>query len=305
MKAVFTNARIVRGGSIINGYAAISDGTVLEVGEGLPGVEYDSWTREDLEGAYLSPGFIDAHCHGGGGYDFLDGTVEAIVGAARAHMEHGTTSIAPTSLACADEDLFAFFENYKTAKKVTERMPNLMGIHLEGPFFSVEQAGAQPPHYLKNPTLEYAEDVLRRAEGNIIRWSMAPELPGAMEVGDWLSERGVMISIAHTDAEYPVIADAVQHGFTHMTHFYSGMGMLRRKNAFRVLGAVECGYLFDELNIEIIADGMHLPPELLKLILKCKPHDKISLVTDRMRGAGMPDGPSGLGNMMDGVPVIL
>ncbi len=305
MKAVFTNARIVRGGSIINGYAAISDGTVLEVGEGLPGGEYDSWTREDLEGAYLSPGFIDAHCHGGGGYDFLDGTVEAIVGAARAHMEHGTTSIAPTSLACADEDLFAFFENYKAAKKVTERMPNLIGIHLEGPFFSVEQAGAQPPHYLKNPTIEYAEDVLRRAEGNIIRWSMAPELPGAMEVGDWLSERGVMISIAHTDAEYPVIADAVQHGFTHMTHFYSGMGMLRRKNAFRVLGAVECGYLFDELNIEIIADGMHLPPELLKLILKCKPHEKISLVTDSMRGAGMPDGPSVLGNMKDGVPVML
>lgn len=305
MKTVFYNAKIIRGGSIISGHAAIADGLVFKVGEGLPGEEFKGWEQVDLKGDYLSPGFIDTHCHGGGGHDFLDGSVEAIVGAARAHMEHGTTTIAPTSLSCADEDLFAFFENYKKALLVTERMPNLMGIHLEGPFFSVEQAGAQPPHYLKNPTIEYAEEVLRRAEGNIIRWSMAPELPGAMETGDWLSEHGVMISIAHTDAEYPVISEAVQHGFTHMTHFYSGMGMLRRRNAFRVLGAVECGYLFDELNIEIIADGMHLPPELLKLILKCKPNDKITLVTDSMRGAGMPDGPSVLGNMKDGVPVML
>lgn len=306
MKTVLFNAKLVRSGEIIRGgYVAFADGVITAVGEGKPGSEYEGCEKVDLEGAYLSPGFIDAHCHGGGGYDFLDGTAEAIIGAARAHMAHGTTTIAPTSLSCADEDLFAFFDNYKKAKAVTENMPNLMGIHLEGPFFSVEQAGAQPPHYLKNPTIEYAKEVLRRADGDIIRWSMAPELPGAMETGDYLAERGVMISIAHTDAEYPVISEAVQHGFTHMTHFYSGMGMLRRKNAFRVLGAVECGYLFDELNIEIIADGMHLPPELLRLILKCKPHDKISLVTDSMRGAGMPDGPSVLGNMKDGVPVML
>lgn len=306
MKTVFYNAKIIRGAGILESrYVAVSDGLIYEVGEGAVSDKFSGWEQVDLKGAYLSPGFIDAHCHGGGGHDFLDGTVEAIVGAARAHMEHGTTTIAPTSLSCADEDLFAFFENYKKACLVTERMPNLMGIHLEGPFFSVEQAGAQPPHYLKNPTIEYAEEVLRRADGNIIRWSMAPELPGAMETGDWLAERGVMISIAHTDAEYPVIAEAVQHGFTHMTHFYSGMSQMRRRNAFRVLGAVECGYLFDELNIEIIADGMHLPPELLRLILKCKPHDKITLVTDSMRGAGMPDGPSVLGNMKDGVPVML
>lgn len=306
MKTVFYNAKLVKDRDVIdNAYVCVADGLITETGIGAAEDKTEGWIRRDLKGAYLSPGFIDAHCHGGGGYDFLDGSVEAIIGAARAHMEHGTTTIAPTSLSCADEDLFAFFDNYKEAKKETERMPNLMGIHLEGPFFSVEQAGAQPPHYLKNPSIEYAEKVLAKAGDDIIRWSMAPELPGAMETGDWLSRRGVLISIAHTDAEYPVIGEAVAHGFTHMTHFYSGMGMLRRRNAFRVLGAVECGYLFDELNIEIIADGMHLPPELLRLILKCKPHDKITLVTDSMRGAGMPDGPSVLGNMKDGVPVML
>lgn len=306
MKTLFYNANIIQGSHIIPfGYATVADGLILAVGEGMPCEGCQDFEKVDLQGAYLSPGFIDAHCHGGGGHDFLDGTVEAIVEAARAHMRHGTTTIAPTSLACADQDLFDFFENYKQAKSVTDNMPNLMGIHLEGPFFSKEQAGAQPEHYLKNPTIEYAEEVLRRAEGSILRWSMAPELPGAMETADYLKSRGILVSIAHTDAEYPVISQAVRHGFTHMTHFYSGMGMLRRKNAFRVLGAVECGYLFDELNIEIIADGMHLPPELLRLILKCKPHSKITLVTDSMRGACMPEGPSILGNQKDGVPVIL
>ena len=112
-------------------------------------------------------------------------------------------------------------------------------------------------------------------------------------------------SIGHTDAVYDDIVAAVQHGYTHMTHFYSGMSQMRRVNAFRVLGAVECGYLMDELHIELIADGMHLPPELLRLILKCKPNDKITLVTDSMRGAGMPEGPSILGSLQDGVPAIL
>ena len=180
-----------------------------------------------------------------------------------------------------------------------------MGMHLEGPHFSPAQAGAQPPAYLKNPSVEYAKKVLDAAEGSVIRWSIAPELDGALDTGDYLSERGVMLSIAHTDAMYEDIVKAVQHGYHHMTHFYSGMSQMKRVNAFRVLGAVECGYLMDDINIELIADGMHLPPELLTLILKLKPHDKITLVTDSMRGAGMPEGPSILGSLKDGLPVIL
>lgn len=113
------------------------------------------------------------------------------------------------------------------------------------------------------------------------------------------------MSIAHTDALYEDIKAAVEHGFTHMTHFYSGMSQMRRVNAVRMLGAVECGYLMDELDIELIGDGIHLPPELLKLILKCKPHEKITLVTDSMRGAGLPEGPSIIGSLKDGVPCIL
>lgn len=306
MRKLFRNAALITAGKEISGsWVAAENGIIVDLGTGDVPERFLSWDIFDVNGDYLCPGFIDNHCHGGGGHDFMDGTVEAILGAARAHMLHGTTTIAPTSLSSSDEELFAFIENYKQAAQVTENMPHLMGMHLEGPHFSPAQAGAQPPEYLKEPSVEFAKKVIDAGEGAIIRWSIAPELNGAMEVGDFLTEKGVLVSIAHTDAMYDCICEAAQHGYTHMTHFYSGMSQMKRVNAFRVLGAVECGYLMDEMRVELIADGMHLPPELLRLILKLKPHDKITLVTDSMRGAGMPEGPSILGSLKDGLPVIL
>lgn len=306
MQKLFRNAVLVTGGNAVaDSYAAVENGEILHVGAGDVPERFLSWETVDVNGDYLCPGFIDNHCHGGGGHDFMDGTVEAILGAARAHMLHGTTTIAPTSLSSSDEELFMFIENCKKAMQVTENMPSIMGIHLEGPHFSPAQAGAQPPEYLKEPSVDFAKAVIAAGEGSIIRWSIAPELNGAMEVGDLLAEKGILASIAHTDAMYEDIVRASEHGYRHMTHFYSGMSQMKRVNAFRVLGAVECGYLMDEMHIEIIADGMHLPPELLKLILKLKPHDRITLVTDSMRGAGMPEGPSVLGSLKDGLPVIL
>ena len=306
MQKLIKNAVIVTDGyETPGGYAAIENGNIVHIGIGDIPERFLSWDTFDAGGNYLCPGFIDNHCHGGGGHDFMDGTVEAILGAARAHMLHGTTTIAPTSLSSSDEELFQFIENYKLATQVTDNMPHLMGMHLEGPHFSPAQAGAQPPEYLKNPSVDFAKAVIAAGEGAVIRWSIAPELPGALETGDWLSDQGVILSMAHTDAMYDDITAAMAHGYRHMTHFYSGMSQMKRVNAFRVLGAVECGYLFDEINVELIADGMHLPPELLRLILKMKPHDKITLVTDSMRGAGMPEGPSILGSLKDGLPVIL
>lgn len=306
MRKLFKNAVLVTAGrELPDSFVAVEDGYVAYVGEGAIPERFLSWETVDVGGAWLCPGFIDNHCHGGGGHDFMDGTVEAILGAARAHMMHGATAIAPTSLSSSDAELFAFIENYKSAAQATENMPHLMGMHLEGPHFSPAQAGAQPPKHLKEPSVDFARRVISAGEGAIIRWSIAPELPGALETGDYLKEQGVLLSMAHTDAMYGDIAAAMEHGYTHMTHFYSGMSQMKRVNAFRVLGAVECGYLFDDIRIELIADGMHLPPELLRLIVKLKPRDKITLVTDSMRGAGMGDGPSILGSLKDGLPVIL
>lgn len=184
-------------------------------------------------------------------------------------------------------------------------MPELLGVHLEGPYFAPAQAGAQPPGYMLKPEPEHYRAVLNYGEGTIMRWSSAPELPGALKLGDELQKRGVMAAIGHTDASYEEMCQAVLHGYSHVTHLYSGMSSITRKEGRRILGAVEASYLLDELTVEIIADGIHLPPELLRLILKCKNHDSICLVTDSMRGAGMPEGPSVLGSKKNGLPVMI
>ena len=304
---IFTNARIVLPDTILDDhYLSVKNGVIESIGKGTPDREQlNSCTTVDCGGQYLSPGFIDIHCHGGGGADFMDGHMEDILTAARTHLIHGTTGICPTTLTCSDEELFTFFESFRQAREVTEQMPHLLGIHLEGPYFSPAQAGAQPPKYLVHPRPEHYHEILRRGQGNIVRWSAAPELPGALELGDELAGKGIKVSMGHSDAGFEDIVNAMEHGYSQITHFYSAMSTITRKRGRRVLGLIECGYLFDRLKVEIIADGIHLPPELLKLILKCKNHDDICLVTDSMRGAGMPDGPSLLGSKKNGVPVII
>lgn len=140
---------------------------------------------------------------------------------------------------------------------------------------------------------------------DIVRWSIAPELPGALEFGDLLRKKGILPSIAHTDAIYEDVAEAILHGFTHITHFYSCMNGITRRNAYRYAGCIEAGYLLDEITIELIADGIHVPAPLMKLAVKNKGAEKIALVTDSMRGAGMPEGKSILGSREKGQEVII
>ena len=259
----------------------------------------------DCTGFYISPGFIDTHTHGGGGCDFMDGNVESILTAAHLHLHHGTTTIFPTTLTSSNEDLFLCIDNFKKARGITENMPHLAGMHLEGPYFSPTEKGAQNEDYIRTPSPEDYMRIYEYADGCISRWSVAPELPGAMEMGDRLSRLGVLMSIGHTAATCDDVKEAIQHGYTHLTHFYSGMSTITRKNGYRILGVVEAGYLFDELSVEIISDGMHLPPDLLKMILKCKDNSKISLITDSMRGAGAGEGKSILGSLKEGQEVII
>ena len=309
MNTIIKNASVISDNKILNNaYVVIENGIITELSNENAEIpeKYKSCEIIDIAGNYLSPGFIDAHCHGGGGYDFMDGSANDIVEAARAQMLHGTTTIAPTSLSSFDEELYAFIDNYKQALSIKDQMPNLMGMHLEGPYFSAEFAGAQPPEHIKMPDINFVREVYDRSEGNILRWSIAPELPGSLDIADYLNSKGVFLSMAHTSANYSQISEAIKHGYRHLTHFYCCMSTIHRENGYRILGAIESGYLFDEINIEIIADGCHLPAELLKLIIKTKPFDKISLVTDAMRGAGMPEGcHSTLGSLKNGVDVIL
>lgn len=300
----------ITGGTLITpfrqipeGGLIIENGTITAVFTGTPPLEAEEII--DVKGAYVSPGFIDIHTHGGGGHDFMDGTPEAIIEAAKSHLRHGTTALCPTTLTSTDEDLFLTFSCYEKALEQMKDGPELLGLHLEGPYFSPSQAGAQDPRFLKNPAPYHYMDILRR-NSHIVRVSAAPELPGALELGRYLRSQGILAAIGHSDALYEDVAAALECGYTHVTHLYSGMSSLRRIQAYRHLGVVESAYLLDGLTVEIIADGCHLPPELLKLILKCKSLNNICLITDSMRGAGMPEGSHVLlGSLKNGQDTII
>lgn len=294
---ILTPYRIIEGGTI-----AFEDDKIIYVGQG--DIELGDCTIIDAKGNYVSPGFIDIHTHGGGGHDFMDGTCEAFVGAAEMHAEHGTTSILPTTLTSTNEELKQTFEIFREAKGKNNKGAQFIGLHLEGPYFAMSQRGAQDPRYIRNPNKEEYEEILALSD-DIVRWSIAPELDGAMELGKILKDRGILPSIAHSDAEYEQVQEALENGYTHVTHLYSAMSGVHRKNAYRYLGVIESAFLMDDLTVEVIADGCHLPPALLQLIYKIKGPSKIALITDSLRGAGMPEGESIAGSLKNGQKVII
>ena len=300
------NGRIVTPGGIIeNGVVLAEGGKIIEVKEGsMDRIEEKDVVGIDAGGRWVSPGFIDIHVHGGGGHDFMDGTVEAFLGVAETHARYGTTSMLPTTLTCSKETLFDLFDVYREAKRQNVAGAQFLGLHLEGPYLSMNQLGAQDPRYIRKPVpAEYLE-ILERS-GDIRRWSAAPELEGALEFARVLTSNGIVVALAHTDALYAETLAGYEQGFTLATHFYSCMNGVTRKGVYRYAGAIECAYLTEGMNVEIIADGVHLPVELLRLVYRIKGAGRTALITDAMRAAGMPDGESILGSRRDGIRVIV
>ena len=297
---IIKNARIISSSGITEGSIAYDNGIITE----LP-VNADTSEVIDAHGAYLSPGFIDLHTHGGNGHDFMDGTVEAFLGAAELHAKHGTTTLLPTATSGSYEETLEMFDILEKAQKANVLGADMPGIHLEGPYFSPAQAGAQDPRFLKVPTPEEYIPILNSTD-KILRWSAACELEGAFGLAEACRDRGILCAVGHSNADLATVEEAIKHGFTHLTHFYSGMSTVHRVNAYRVCGVVEAGYLIDDLTVEIIADGCHLPKGLLQMIYRFIGPDRICLVTDSMRGAGLPDGSESiLGSLTNGQTVII
>ena len=297
-----TNARIVLLDRVIdNGTIEMENERIIGIREGI---EKDS--DIDAGGKYLAPGIVDLHTHGSGGFDFMDGEQSDIHGAAHSLAMFGTTCCLPTTLTSSDEELFAFLDNLKSAQKNRSnnecRMP---GAHLEGPYFNMEQKGAQDPRYIIPPKKEHYMKVLEKADGNIKRWSVAPEVDGAMEFIHDVSRMGVVISGGHTKADFDTVGRAVENGMTMLTHYYSAMSSMIKKGSWKILGVTEAGFYFDELTVELIADGCHIPANLLKLIFKLKDRDHIIGISDSMRGAGFESGDSILGPKNNGTPVVI
>ncbi len=296
------NGKILTPYRIISGTVVVVDGKIKEVAEG--NIEVPGAVEIDAKGNYIAPGFIDIHVHGGGGHDFMDGSEEAFLKIAETHAKYGTTGLMPTTLTSELDELYNTLDLYKKADKKNKMGAQFLGMHLEGPYFAMSQRGAQDPRYIRNPDPEEYKDILSRSS-DIKRWSAAPELKGAIEFGNYLRSKGILVAMAHTDAIYEEALEAFEAGFTLGTHFYSCMSGVSRRNCFRYAGVIETAYLLDEMDVEIIADGIHLPAPLLKLIYKIKGPDRIALITDSMRAAGMPPGDSILGSKHNGLKVLV
>lgn len=284
-----------------NGSVFLQEGKIAEINGPCP----QNAIIIDADGGYILPGFIDIHVHGGGGADFMDATVDAFHTAVRAHLAFGTTSICPTTMTCSDELLKKVIRCYREAKAQQTDGAEMLGMHLEGPFFSAAGKGAQTITEQRVPTKEVLEDILQAADGAILRWDAAPELDNINIFADIMKRHSVMASVAHTSATADEALTAYDNGFSHVTHFYNATPTFHKKNGIVYSGVVEATYLRDDVTIELIGDGCHIPKQSMQLAHRIKGADNIALITDSMRIAGTNQTRGILGALDTGTPVVV
>lgn len=260
-----------------NATLIIHDGCIAEIT--ADAVEIAGAAVVDATGMFVVPGGLDIHIHGGGGHEFIEGTEEAFRAAVDAHAWYGMTSILPTLPACS-------LDMMKTAIATCEKLmaePDspIIGLHLEGPYLNPKKVGAIIPEYVTPPIKEDYE-MLLDSTTVIKRWDAAVELDGIEEFGSCLKKHGVLGSIAHTLAEFPEVKHGFDAGFTHATHFYNAMTSVHNVREYKHEGTVESIYAIPEMTVEVIADGKHVPPVILKLIWQIKGVENTALITDAL-----------------------
>lgn len=267
-------------GWLKDGSVLISDGKILEVTNSDLAVIGAKVI--DAKGMYIVPGYVSMHSHGGGGHDFTEAPPEAFQAATEAHLKHGATTIFPTLSSSS-------FDTIRQAVETCEQLMaagngQIQGLHIEGPYLNRKMAGKQWEDCLKDPDPnEYLP--LLDSTTCIKRWDISPELPGAHEFAHETTSRGILTAITHTEAEYDEIKAAYQAGFTHAAHFYNAMPGFHKRREYKYEGTVESVYLTDPMTVEVIADGIHLPATILKLVYKVKGVEKTCLVTDALKYA--------------------
>ena len=286
----FVDAKVyVKNQGIINTNVGFVDGKIAYIGDDKTKI------TEVLpcdKNSVVLPGFIDEHIHGAAGADAMDGTTDALSKIANAVASEGTTTFLATTMTQSPENIL---NAMKAVKEYRENAPangaEIAGVHLEGPFISDKHIGAQPLEYVAKPDVKVFEQY-NKASGNAIKIvSMSPETDGAEELIKYLSENGIVASAGHTDAGFNDISKALSWGLKNVTHTYNAQKGLHH----REIGTVGSAMLIDELNCEAICDLIHLSVPAIKLLIKNKPHDKFTLITDSMRAKHLADGISELG----------
>ena len=236
----------------------------------------------DAKGAYIVPGGIELHVHGGGGRDFMECTEEAFRTAVDTHIQYGTTAIYPTLSTYTVE---GYEKAIATAQKLmAEPDSPIMGLHFEGPYFSKKMAGAQRPEWITDPIPEDYNRLLK--SGVVKRWDIAPELPGAKEFIQACCAHGCKPCIGHTAATPEDVDMAYENGANHATHFTNAMSTLHKNREFKVAGVVEAVYAIPDFTVEVIADGIHVPPVVMRQVFNSKGVAHMCFCTDCLAVAG-------------------
>ena len=233
----------------------------------------------DARGMYIVPGFVAMNIHGAAGHDFKEGTEEAFRKAVAAHQRYGATTIFPTISSSP-------FSTIRQCAEVCERLMTepgspILGLHIEGPYLNPKMAGAMFSDVVKNPDPEEYRSLIEETKC-VRRWDASPELPGAMEFARYLKEKGILVSITHTEAEFDLNREAYNTGFSHVAHYYNAMPGFHKRREYKYEGTVESAYLMDGMTVEVIADGRHLPSTILRLVYKLKGVECTCLVTDAL-----------------------
>lgn len=280
---LLTNAHIISPGLDREGASVfIENGKITEIANHTSG-------DLDLGGKILLPGFIDIHSHGADGADVCDASSEGLEHIAQTKLKEGVTTWLPTTLTQPQERLI---EIVRTVENWADSAPlNIPGIHLEGPFINREQAGAQNPEFVRPPDLNELRELHEIFPALIL--SLAPEIPGALNLIREASAMGITPSAAHTKADYATVMEAAGYGLRHLTHFGNAMTGLHH----REIGVVGAGLLDDSLHLELIADGIHLAPEMLELVFARVPRENLMLITDSVSASWQPDGETTLGGL--------
>lgn len=279
----------IEGKGVIKTNLGIENGKIVYIGDDESLIT-DAYSYVD--GQIVVPGFIDQHVHGAGGADAMDGTIDALSTIASALASEGTTTFLATTMTQSEQNILNAMKAVNDYIKADKpEGAKVLGIHLEGPFISVKHIGAQPLEYVAKPDKEVFDKYNSASGNNIKIVSLAPEVEGADELIAHLNKNGIVASAGHTDAGYNDIEKAIDSGLKNITHTYNAQKALHH----REIGTVGSAMLFDSLNCEAICDIIHLSIPAIKLLIKNKPHDKFTLITDSMRAKHLCDGISELG----------
>ena len=274
----FVNGRILTPKGWLDGGSIVTDGNrircVSNIDLHVVGAEII-----DVNGGYIVPGGIDMHTHGGGGRDFIEGCEDAFREAVNAHLKHGTTSIYPTLSSSTIPTIEAACNVCE--KLMAEENSPVLGLHIEGSYINPKEAGAQNPVLIKAPVIYEYETLLSKYKC-IKRWDEAPELPGSVRFIKTCNMHGVLTALTCTRATYKDVVEAHKAGMKQAAHFYTAMKEVFLEHEFKVPGTVESVYAMQDMTVEVIADGLHVPPVMLKVVHKIKGVERMALITDSL-----------------------